>query len=218
MRRSEAIPARDRKRAHVREAVLDAAVALFAESGFQKTTMQAIADRAGVGVATLFRHFQNKASVLAALIRQDLDEVFTDSRKLVESPPVSPQDGLISFCLCMATLLDKRSKKLRLDPLVSPGLPTGWTEMDEVVAYADEELRREAGALLTHYKRAGFILPEIEVADMTAILFYVYNGHYVDFRLGHFRSRAEFEGRVRARIALLVDPWMSSKSPAGLPR
>ncbi|QAY59563.1 TetR/AcrR family transcriptional regulator [Microbacterium protaetiae] len=50
-----------------REAVLDAASALFAQHGGD-VQMNDIAERAGVGVGTLYRHFSDKQSLQAAII------------------------------------------------------------------------------------------------------------------------------------------------------
>lgn len=47
--------------------ILRAAMHLFTERGYAATTTRAIADAAGVNEVTLFRHFGNKAGVLAAI-------------------------------------------------------------------------------------------------------------------------------------------------------
>jgi AcrR family transcriptional regulator len=53
----------------VRSRVLDAALNLFSEHGFEGTTIQQIADRLGVTKAALYYHFESpKDEILAALI------------------------------------------------------------------------------------------------------------------------------------------------------
>jgi AcrR family transcriptional regulator len=47
-----------------RERLTDAALDLFAENGYQETTVAQIADRAGLNRATFFRHFADKREVL----------------------------------------------------------------------------------------------------------------------------------------------------------
>lgn len=51
-----------------RAAILGAARALFAELGFERTTMRAVADRADVDVALIYHHFVNKDDLLAAAL------------------------------------------------------------------------------------------------------------------------------------------------------
>lgn len=53
-----------------REAVLGAALELFVERGFHGTTVPEIAERAGVGAGTIYRHFASKEAVVNELFRQ----------------------------------------------------------------------------------------------------------------------------------------------------
>lgn len=46
------------------EAILDAALAVFAEDGFEGLTMEAVAARAGVGKATVYRRYPGKAELV----------------------------------------------------------------------------------------------------------------------------------------------------------
>ena len=48
----------------IRERLVDAAFALFGERGFERTTVDDIAERAGVGRTTFFRHFGSKEQVI----------------------------------------------------------------------------------------------------------------------------------------------------------
>ena len=52
-----------------REAILAAATELFVERGFHGTTVPEIAERAGVGAGTIYRHFASKEAVVNELFR-----------------------------------------------------------------------------------------------------------------------------------------------------
>jgi TetR/AcrR family tetracycline transcriptional repressor len=58
-----------------REAVIDAAAAILAESGYGGVNMRAIADRCGVATMTLYRHVRTKEDVLGALADRVLEEL-----------------------------------------------------------------------------------------------------------------------------------------------
>jgi AcrR family transcriptional regulator len=51
-----------------RRKVLDSAELLFSRGGYEPTTMSDVAQRAGVGVGTLYHHFPDKRALLLALI------------------------------------------------------------------------------------------------------------------------------------------------------
>ncbi len=52
-----------------REAILAAALELFVERGFHGTTVPEMAERAGVGAGTIYRHFASKEAVVNELYR-----------------------------------------------------------------------------------------------------------------------------------------------------
>jgi len=54
---------REQKKAEVREALVQAADALFVEQGFEGTTVDQIAERAGVSRRTFFRYFPSKEAI-----------------------------------------------------------------------------------------------------------------------------------------------------------
>lgn len=56
---------RERRQAEL----LESAVALFAERGYQATTMDEIAERAGVSKGTLYLYFKNKEALFGAVFR-----------------------------------------------------------------------------------------------------------------------------------------------------
>ena len=55
--------------------VLDAALELFAEHGFEGTSLQQIADRLGVTKAAVYYHFRTKDDLLRALVEPAFDEL-----------------------------------------------------------------------------------------------------------------------------------------------
>ena len=57
-----------------RRAVLDAARELFSELGFERTTMRAVAARAGVDPALIYHYFGDKDGLLFAALQPPVDE------------------------------------------------------------------------------------------------------------------------------------------------
>ncbi|MEQ8671802.1 MAG: TetR/AcrR family transcriptional regulator [Aggregatilineales bacterium] len=55
-----------------REVLLDTAEMLFERDGVEAVTMTQIAQEAGVGKGTLYRHFNNKNEICQALLNQDM--------------------------------------------------------------------------------------------------------------------------------------------------
>ena len=60
----DATPLQARKQDFVRSAIWDAAIGLFAERGFDETTIEEITRAAGVSTRTFFRYFASKADLM----------------------------------------------------------------------------------------------------------------------------------------------------------
>ncbi len=65
-RPAKGVGRRERRRADTRERLFRAALGLFAEQGFQGTTVEQITEAADVGKGTFFNYFPSKEHVLAA--------------------------------------------------------------------------------------------------------------------------------------------------------
>lgn len=88
--------------------VLAAAARLFAENGAENTTMDDIARAAGVGRATLYRRYPDRASIAVALL--DEHERALQERMIRGDPPLGPgappADRLAAFYAAMVDLLE----------------------------------------------------------------------------------------------------------------
>lgn len=73
------------------QAILQAALDLFAEQGYAGTPTKQIAEAAGVAEGTIFKHFRNKRGlllhlVLPTLIRIGLPGMIRDAERIVQDP------------------------------------------------------------------------------------------------------------------------------------
>ncbi len=85
--------ARPRNAAATRSALLTAARELFGTDGFERTTVRAVAERAGVNQALLFRYFGNKERLFAEAVTE------LALRPLHEGPPETLLERLVTTTL-----------------------------------------------------------------------------------------------------------------------
>lgn len=64
---------RDKTASH--EKIVAAAMREFQEKGFERASMKAVADAVGMTSAALYRHFDNKQDMFAALVQPAIDEL-----------------------------------------------------------------------------------------------------------------------------------------------
>jgi AcrR family transcriptional regulator len=70
-----ASPATADRLSQTREAILQAATEVFAREGYYEADVQVIADQAGVGKGTIYRHFKDKQKLFLAAAAHALDHV-----------------------------------------------------------------------------------------------------------------------------------------------
>lgn len=74
-------PLRQKRKAATRRSLVQSAERLFAEQGYDETTLEQVAEQAGLHVQTLYRHFPNKLELATAGARDRLEnfrEAITD--------------------------------------------------------------------------------------------------------------------------------------------
>ena len=83
---------REKKKLQTRKAIVDAAVKLFAENGFEDTSMEELAREAGVGKSTIYGYFSAKEEIFLAYCEAELDYAFAMlDRKIDEDAPLVDQ-------------------------------------------------------------------------------------------------------------------------------
>jgi len=93
-----------------RQKLLDAALRVFAESGFRGATTRRIAEEAGVNEVTLFRHFKSKTALI-----NEAAQLYARRRTASALPlePVDPQAELTAWCTTQLTFLRNTRSLIR---------------------------------------------------------------------------------------------------------
>jgi AcrR family transcriptional regulator len=99
----------------------EAAMALYAEQGYDGTTVAAIADRAGVTARTFFRHFADKREVLFAG-SEELERRMVDA-VVAARPELGPLEAVADGLLAAAELFAGRREVSRRRQAVIAATP-----------------------------------------------------------------------------------------------
>ena len=164
-----------------RQRLLLAALTLFAERGFARTSTRDIAQAAGVNIAAISYYFESKAGLYAACFSEPLGENDVDFRTQCDAPGMPVRESLHRFFSAYVAPLDqgeivRQCMRLHMREMVDPtGLPGQDVERDikaphealvgilerQLGVAADDELHRLAfaitGLALQLYVRHDFI-------------------------------------------------------------
>jgi AcrR family transcriptional regulator len=92
-------------RAVTRAKLLNSALELFASRGYAATSVDAIADAAGVSAGLLYHHFDSKAAVLNAIFEQSLADV--QATFAAADQETNPADRLPALLRSAATIVPR---------------------------------------------------------------------------------------------------------------
>lgn len=193
---------RERQKALRRSAISQAAVSLFERQGFQNTTIEQIANQAGVSAPTVFKYFGNKQEIILEILRAADQRALQDTRQLI------PQldDPVDTLCylekLLTGYALEVMAPALwrELLPLIlfggDSGLPEGYRAMNQA-------LLAEISGLLRELQQAGKLRADVDV-ELAAFLLNDYS-HLQLFRLVNQEQPdlAAHSAQVRTITALL---------------
>lgn len=159
-------------RAESRAHILQHALRLFAEHGYEQTSVRMIAQSAGVAQGLLYNYFAGKEALLRAIFEQSIADVRESFAQADQAEhPRQALEALMrsSFAILQQNLHFWRiSYGIRLQPGVLKGLG------DDIQVWAGE-IREK----LEHYFRAaGYAQPEIEAAILFALIDGI-SQHYV---------------------------------------
>jgi TetR/AcrR family transcriptional regulator, cholesterol catabolism regulator len=150
-----------------RAQIIEIAAELFDRDGFHDTTMQAIADRAGVRKASLYYYFRSKDDILVELHRTLTSVVVDRQRERVAVAELGPGEQLRAMMRDVIGLGESHPGYLRIFFESHRALPTA---VREVIAVQRADYRRMLRDVLVAGVAAGeFVVVDAELATLAAL-------------------------------------------------
>lgn len=138
------------------ESLIEAALAVFEKSGIDAPVRE-IAEKAGVGVATLYRHFPERSDLIKAVVRQEVDAC-AEAASLIASEN-KPGEAL---SLWMQRLVDLIKTKRGLAAALHSGNPTYQSLPDYFLTHLTPALKN----LLDAARAAGEIRTNVDAGEL----------------------------------------------------
>jgi TetR/AcrR family transcriptional repressor of mexJK operon len=132
-------PGRRRRSEGKKAAILDAAEALFISEGYERTSVDAIAARAGVSKRTLYDHYDDKETIFLRVLERVHDALVSTVRAAIDEelvPGRDVRDALTAFCRRIVDRAFASSEHVAFRRLVSqrqavPRLPEAVNDRPE---------------------------------------------------------------------------------------
>jgi AcrR family transcriptional regulator len=144
-----------------REIVLRTAGRAFAEEGLE-VSLGRIAQRAGVGAGTVYRHFPSKEILLEAVLAEHVDSLAAAADKWAAR--AAPGDALFGFLL---EVIEKSADRKHVCDALTAN--EGWPRV--VLAAAAQRFGEALGSLLRDAQQAGTVRADLRAEDLAALVF-----------------------------------------------
>ena len=138
------------------DALLEAALAVFATSGVDAPVRE-IAEKAGVGIGTFYRHFPQRADLVAAVFRHEVDAC-ADAAPVLAAKHAAAEALTRWLQRYAAFIATKRG--------LATALHSGNPAFDTLPAYFDKRLRPALRTLFDAAAAAGEVRADIEPDEL----------------------------------------------------
>jgi len=127
-----------------RNTLLEVALELFVENGFETTGISEIAQKAGVAVGTIYLHFGDKEGLLSAILENLADNIYVRVKEVYEKHPSAPPEDLARMHIEQLIQYTEENQKIApfvLDYTLSSH-PVGVKIIDFMVRQIEENIRQ----------------------------------------------------------------------------
>jgi AcrR family transcriptional regulator len=172
---------RERQRADRHRRIIEAAAALFRQSGYEGAKIEAIAAEAEVSVGTIYNYYRNKGDILVAIVSMEVNEVLNAGRGVVATPPKNVADAIDTLIgIYIDHSLIYLSKEMWRQAMATstqqPDSPFGKT-----YAALDRSLTDQTCELVERLRGLGLVKPDTDVRSAGELIFNNMNMMFTEF-------------------------------------
>lgn len=157
---------REQNRKRLRDEIVQEAVALFAEKGFDAVRVIDIVERVGVSEKTFFNHFPTKLAVLEAFSSQILDAYKAVLRRAAKDPSRPVVVRLKEVVAAWATAYSAGGRHLG-DVVAKSGLFFGG---EDKIREQKKETQRLLAVLIRQGQKSGEMRPGVDALQLAELL------------------------------------------------
>lgn len=161
---------RQQKKRRTFEAIVAAAAASFDSDGYEATTIETIAQAAGVSAGTVYNYFGTKSAILAAIVTRQVDEIMCEAGENLDLTAGDPVDALMPL---LGIYLDRMTDYGPdvLKELFRAGFDPAQTDLLADFVSADERALVHLSVSLVAMRSHGLIAPGVDVAGAALLIY-----------------------------------------------
>jgi AcrR family transcriptional regulator len=187
---------RENRKRETRRAIIEAAVSLFGEKGFEKTSIEAIARMAGVGKGTIYGYFRAKEDIFLAYCEDEIDYAFG----MLAANDDHQAPLLEQLVILFMSQFRFVTRNREFGRLLAREMAFPREANREKSRELDARYLQGVGALLTRSRTRGELKPGVDNLVATGHLYGIYLLMLSSWYSGYLVEDQEVEASLRAML------------------
>lgn len=198
---------REQKKQKNKAAILEAAILLFGERGYENTTISALAETAGIGKGTIYSYFKSKNEILLAFCEEELACMHREIQQTVPAE-ASLEEKLLMIFMCEFRYVTKNKSfgRTLIREMIFPKQLT----IEKSKEFGEQFLQLFA-SVFKEAQEKGELRRDIELT-MTSGHFYAL---YLMALSAWYSGRLHSEEDVYATLQIMIDQALTGLQPKG---
>lgn len=187
------------------QAILDAAASLFAERGYRAANIEDIAERAEVGVATIYKYFGTKTGLIRELFRPEIDRLRAGGEAVLAAPADDPVEGIAKLIAQYRFGEHWQHRDLfRTIGEMNWGYADVFQGLREKI---DGIILSQLRTLVAWYMRRRRMPGSLDPDDVAAVLYAIHTFHLQEWALRDDVSLEETRENIQRQVKLAFRAW-----------
>lgn len=201
---------RERQKEDRQRRIVECSRKLFLKQGFERTTIESIAEAAGVSGVTVHKYYGTKAGILLALIAQS-DKQLIDR---LERDLAQVSSNLIEITATFAHIIVEHAmlnlEKAIWRQVISAVTLNAGSPLSKAYFALDQELAQVLVGKVEALQATGEVSEEIDATDMGKALFHLQNARFIQFIGSDELSSDDIDQRLRKDLTALFSHHIST--------
>jgi AcrR family transcriptional regulator len=193
---------RAQKKQQTFDSIVSAADRLFQAVGYRETTIETIAEDAGVSVGTVYNYFGTKHGILLAVVTRDTEQALLDASAAVDLFADDPVDVLMPLIMTYVDAMTALGRDV-IKELFRAGFDPAESAMMTELMSLDERSIAQIAETLVLLAGHGLVSDEVDIASASILIYSVVAVAILMFVSMPAASAQDVEAVIRGQLTLV---------------
>lgn len=200
---------RARQKEDRRKRIALAAKDLFTEFGFEKTTIEGIAEVAGVSGVTVHNYYGTKASVLLALVVDSDRQLIDHLEVTLEGKATNLIDLMTLFANVIMEHALSNLEKVVWRQVIAAVTTTSGSQLSKAYFELDQQLANVLVRQIQALQRSGKVSSKVNAVHLGKALFHLQNARFIQFISSDELTIEDIDQRLHNDLSALFSVCVS---------